>query len=419
MARIALVVPHIVAHGGVVSVARFVLRTLREQGGHDVRVISLAMSSRDAASALIRRPSTWLTGPRAQDHDADGQALMFEGQPYTHVGARFGEIETRRYARRGVLDRAVGDCDMIQIVAGSPAWAAPFLHLPAALSLQVATLTAIERRQRMETWRGPTAPYRRWITNRVSAIETRALRALDAVQVENQWMFDHVRRINTDPALDLRFAVPGVDETLFHPAEHRPALPGTLISVGRMSDPRKNHRLLIDAYHRACQRISDAPRLCLVGPDHPSEALTAQIAALGLTERIDIHHRPDIEALAALYRGAAGFVLASDEEGFGVTVIEAMASGIPVISTRSGGPDHIITDGQDGFLVNRDDADAMADRIVRLIEDRTLNDDLGRAGRATVLDRYAEGPAGEAFLDTADRLLSRNTRRRDHSGARP
>ena len=75
---------------------------------------------------------------------------------------------------------------------------------------------------------------------------------------------------------------------------------------------------------------------------------------------------PTREELVVLYQNASMFILASDEEGFGVVILEAMACGIPVVSTRSGGPDDIITDGDDGYLVPRDDASALARRIEEL-----------------------------------------------------
>ena len=99
------------------------------------------------------------------------------------------------------------------------------------------------------------------------------------------------------------------------------------------------------------------------------------------------------------------FALPSDEEGLGVVLLEAMACGIPVISTRSGGPDGVITDGEDGYLVLLDDAAALADRIAKLYLDEALNRVMGRRARVTIEQRYAEEVAGKVFLDIWDRLL--------------
>ena len=89
-----------------------------------------------------------------------------------------------------------------------------------------------------------------------------------------------------------------------------------------------------------------------------------------------------------------------------MVVIEAMASATPVVSTRSGGPDGIITDGVDGYLVDRDDAEAMADRIGRLVSDPAAAREMGRRARATVEARYSDTVAGDVYLNLYDELLA-------------
>ena len=88
-----------------------------------------------------------------------------------------------------------------------------------------------------------------------------------------------------------------------------------------------------------------------------------------------------------------------------------MACGLPVVATRCGGPEGIITDGTDGFLVPRDDAVALAARLQALLDSHTLNEALGRRARATIEGRYAEEVAGEAFLEVWDRLLRKSGKR--------
>jgi glycosyltransferase involved in cell wall biosynthesis len=111
--------------------------------------------------------------------------------------------------------------------------------------------------------------------------------------------------------------------------------------------------------------------------------------------------------LAGLYQRASVFALPSDEEGLGVVLLEAMACGVPVVSTRSGGPDGIITDGKDGYLVALDDAAEMAARLARLLQDPGLNRSIGKAARRTIEARYAEKVADAAFLEVWDRLLAK------------
>jgi len=112
-----------------------------------------------------------------------------------------------------------------------------------------------------------------------------------------------------------------------------------------------------------------------------------------------------------MYQRAAVFALPSDDEGLGMVILEAMACGVPVVATRCGGPEGVITEGTDGFLVARDDAVALATRLQALLDSHTLNEALGRHARATIEARYAEEVAGEAFLEVWDRLLKRTDRR--------
>ncbi len=81
--------------------------------------------------------------------------------------------------------------------------------------------------------------------------------------------------------------------------------------------------------------------------------LGAAVSFLGTVERIE-----------EVMRGCDVFVLPSDYEGFGLVVAEAMACGLPAVATRSGGPENIIRDGLDGFLVPTGDAGRLAARML-------------------------------------------------------
>jgi glycosyltransferase involved in cell wall biosynthesis len=89
-----------------------------------------------------------------------------------------------------------------------------------------------------------------------------------------------------------------------------------------------------------------------------------------------------------LYRGADIFALASFAEGIPIVLMEAMAMQIPAVATRITGIPELIRDGIDGFLVMPSDVDELASAISRLAGDEQLRRDLGRAGRARVLDKY-------------------------------
>jgi glycosyltransferase involved in cell wall biosynthesis len=298
--------------------------------------------------------------------------------------------------------------DLIQVVAGSPAWAVPVAGYGKPVVIQVATRTAVERRRRQRVERGPIAWWRWAMTRITDRFDDRGLRVSRAVLVENPWMLRYACRVGGPNGAWVRYAPPGVDCSFFSPAPDRPSLMKSdayILAVGRFDDPRKNADLLLEAYAHLTRISKAAPRLQLAGAGDPGARFWRRARELGIEQRIAFHFRPSAEELAAYYRSATCFVLPSDEEGFGIVVIEAMASGIPVVATRCGGPDGIISDGVDGFLVASNDAAGLAERVRDVTEDMARNLEMGLLARRTVVERYSREVASEKYLDTYRRLL--------------
>jgi len=79
-------------------------------------------------------------------------------------------------------------------------------------------------------------------------------------------------------------------------------------------------------------------------------------------------------------------------------VIEAMSCGLPVVSTKSGGITELVEDGKTGFLVERGDAQMLADAILRLLKNEALRELMGQAGRARVLECFTWDKITDDFL---------------------
>jgi glycosyltransferase involved in cell wall biosynthesis len=397
---VGLVVPALEGGGGVPAVARFIKNRLLADGRFDLRLVSLAMSGRDESSVGLLSPSNWRRGVGMRR----GQ---WDGLPFVHVGAAMGEIEFRRYRPRRVLAEAVADCDVLQVVAGSPAWACAVSGLGKPVSIQCATRVKVERRGRRHVAMSPAEVWRRAMTEVVDRMEERALKTADAIQVENRWMYEQTRELNAGRQVDLRYAPPGIDADMFRPLAVRDfATDPYVLCVGRLADPRKNIEMLLDAYVTLPAEIRQRLRVVLAGHDAPSKEFWRHVERLSLRDRVTFIHRPSVDALVRLYQHAAMFGLVSHEEGLGLVVLEAMACGIPVVSTRSGGPDGIITDGEDGFLVPLSDARSLGDQIARLFTDQGLNRAMGLRARATIERRYSQAVAGQAFLDVWEQLTA-------------
>jgi len=399
-ARIGVVVPSLHHEGGVATVTEFVCETIERSGRFDLALVSLPSSARDPLGVALARPSTWFRGVRT----ADG---VWRGRPFVSVGALGCELEFQRYRPRPALARALAGCDLVQVVTGLPAPAYAVLGLGKPVAVHCATLAPVERRARHVTQQGAGEIWRRGMTRVIGRIDRQVLRRADAIQTMNPWLMEYARGLNAGRDLPIHLVQPGVDASRFVPDRDADRLSQPyILSVGRFSDPRKQIGLLLEAYAAVAAQAATSVRLVLAGFFAPPGEFWREAERLGVRDRVRFIDSPDRSTLIALYQRAAAFALSSDEEGFGMVVLEAMACGIPVVSTASGGPDSILRDGVDGFLVPRGDAGALADRLGRLATDRALNARMGQAARDAVVARFDATRAGQPLLETYDRLLS-------------
>lgn len=392
--RVALVVPGLQYGGGVPSMALFLHRLLESTGRYEPVLVSLSIAADDALSVRLLDPSSWW-------HGVQTRSGIWRGLQVTHVGAFLAEFEFQRFRPRRALTEFLEHFDLVQVVAGTPAMGMAAAKIQKPRCLFAATTIRRERVSLLAATSGARGLWLRLMTAVNDRNERRALGLMDHVFGLSE--YTHADLSAIVPAFKLSLGVPGVDTELFHPADTPPAH-GCILSVGRMSDPRKNVQLLLDAYQRLRERLPDAPRLVLVGGDLVSQDW-AQATEWGSADRIEVHLDLTAEELAPLYRQASLFVLPSNEEGLGIVILEAMASGLPVVSTRCGGPETCVVEGETGYLTPVGDAEALASRMQVLLEDRALGQRMGKAGRRLVETRFSIQAAGKPFLEVYDRLL--------------
>lgn len=163
-----------------------------------------------------------------------------------------------------------------------------------------------------------------------------------------------------------------VDTTLFdraqHPCRKRFLAPGGEKVLMHISNFRGVKRIgdVIDIFDRIRREIPS--RLVLVGdgPDRPEAA--ARVDELGITDQVLFLGRQ--ESVAELLACADLFLLPSESESFGLSALEAMSSGVPVVATAVGGLPEVVTSGEDGFLGEVGDVQAMAAAGVRILRSR-------------------------------------------------
>jgi glycosyltransferase involved in cell wall biosynthesis len=156
------------------------------------------------------------------------------------------------------------------------------------------------------------------------------------------------------------------------------------VCVARFA-PQKNHALLLEAFSRG---LAGDPRahLVLIGDGVFREQLTEHAKNLGLGSKVHfLGVRTDIaDALNAM----DVFVLSSDWEGNPLSVMEAMASGLPVISTAVGGVPDLLTSGKEGLLVKEKDVEGLAKAMTRLLGNAETRHAMGLASKQRAIQNF-------------------------------
>lgn len=174
-----------------------------------------------------------------------------------------------------------------------------------------------------------------------------------------------------------------------------------LLSVGRLSH-EKGHDVLLRAFAQLSASGVSAT-LTMVGDGPERSALEALALELGIAGDVEFKGVLLDEPLAAEMRAADLFVLPSRSEGFGVVLIEALATGLPVVATLSGGPDGIVEVG-DGVLVAADDVDAFAVGLQDAIARLDMFDSEDIAARAA--SRYSPQAVGGMLVSVYEAVLT-------------
>ena len=189
---------------------------------------------------------------------------------------------------------------------------------------------------------------------------------------------------------DAAFFRPGLDT---HEVRARYGLePGRwLLSVARVAR-HKGIDTALQALARLAPRYPDL-RYAVVGTGEEHGALAAEARDLGVADRVrflsDVPDRdlPGLYNSATIYLGVSR-LMEQRVEGFGISLAEASACGVPVIAGRSGGIPEAVRDGETGLMVDAEQVEAVSEAVERLLGDEALRARLGAAGRRAVESHY-------------------------------
>ena len=227
---------------------------------------------------------------------------------------------------------------------------------------------------------------------------------------------DIVAQMRVDP--DTLHIVPvGVDQQQFRPLPHVARIPGRLMTTASADVPLKGLMYLIEALAKVRTEREDAHLVVIGSPRHKS-AVPAQLERLGLQGAVEFVSGVSDERIVELYAQAQIAVVPSLYEGFSLPAIEAMACGVPLVTTTGGAlPEVVGPNGESAMTVPPADPGALAQQIIDVLNNDELRARLGAGGLRRVLDRFtwrrtAEGTAEHYYLE-----LEAHARRRSQSDA--
>jgi glycosyltransferase involved in cell wall biosynthesis len=352
----------------VPTIARSFVSALRDLG-HQVTIAFPAYRS-IWPHLSVRAWQLPIKKPRTAEVDYLGGAA-------TAVGAYLPELEATRYLLHDEWRKLIAAHDAHVAVLGSvlPAYIYAAAGIPALC--WAATSYIGDRKDRMRNFSTSRAvgdylvelPVCTWI-------ERYVLRHVDILSLSSNTLAD--LRTAEPQARLLDILSPPVDTSFFRPGPRNTNPAFRIGFVGRIDDPRKNVELLVRT--TALLRSRGVPVETHTLGGEPTRALLKLIAGSGLNEWFICRPFAAQADLLQFYQSLDAFVIPSHQEGLALVGLEAMACGIPVVTTRCGGPSDYVHDGENGFQVGFDVAE-LADRIQQLLEDAALRRKLGDAAR--------------------------------------
>lgn len=389
--------------GGVPTMTRCIAAMLEELGIEPVFAwyapwsahpdLSLPLHSLPVALTMGRRPG-------AMERQAYG------GHEGHGIGAWLPELEFTHYLPRRAWRELIASCTHHLSVTGNPLCALPYARLGLPFLAWVATPWQADRVDRVRGF----SPPRRLLDRVVNApvlrrLERQVLRAPGGrILALSSYTARNLEMIAGRP-MEGVLLMP-VDTAVFHPAPERQTSWRIGFS-GRYGDPRKHVDLLLESV-RLLVQAGQPVQLELAG-EPEATFLQQRLTDLGIAERVRCHPYLPPTQLAQVLQGLDLFVIPSHQEGLCIAALEAMACGVPVVSTRCGGPEEFVLEGRTGQLVEAEPG-AMAREIQAICGDRAVQRRLGTGASAWVREHASPQSARRLFFRELEALQEHDVR---------
>jgi glycosyltransferase involved in cell wall biosynthesis len=359
--------------GGVGTMTQILADHLRDQG-HQVTIAFPATRS--------HRPE--LNAPLFFGQPSIRPETAFNGHNCVAVGTRLAELEFTYSKPSALWQSLIDDHSHHVVTGGTPVLATPLVSSGVSHLLWCASDVAGDRRERQKAYGLPRRLFDRLVvTPELQSQEVRVLRGGGQIKTISPYSTQCLKKQSGTPSSEVGLLAIPTDMDFFKPVDTKKS-GWRLGFAGRLADPRKNAPLLLDVIAKLFQLHSD---VSLTVTGEPTPELRAEVLRRGLTDIVNFVGILDQTELRDFYQDLDVFVIPSFQEGHAIVGVEAMACGVPVVSTRCGGPEAYIRDGENGYL-SAFDINEMVGRIEEICGNPTRHTNMSKEARKSVVSEY-------------------------------
>jgi glycosyltransferase involved in cell wall biosynthesis len=229
---------------------------------------------------------------------------------------------------------------------------------------------------------------------RLARLEGETTKEADVIVTISRYSLEKMQKHYNVDSSKVRIVPNGVDTEKYQPVENQAQLKlefgfgeaPVVLFVGSLI-PRKGVPFLVEAAKQIIKTQADT-RFVLVGDGPLKTQLTSDLAPAKLSGNFVFKNGLSDETLAKMYGCADVFVLPSIQEGQGIVLLEASASGKPVVAFDIGGVNETVVNGETGLLAGRRNVGELAEAMLKLLGDTILRQKMGSAGRKFVVENF-------------------------------
>lgn len=202
----------------------------------------------------------------------------------------------------------------------------------------------------------------------------------------------------------------GVDVEKFKPSEEN-TNKNTFLAVGRFT-PKKGPLYTIRAFHKALHKFPEAKLVMVGGKNGMYDECEKLVQELKISDAVNFIGVLNSDEIANLMANSLAFVQHSitapngDMEGTPLGILEASASGLPVVSTLHGGIKEAVIHGKTGFLVEEKNENGMADYMIKLLENPEMAKEMGMNGRNHIIENHYQEKQIKKIYELAEQAIS-------------